>query len=164
MSFSIQIIDEKISSVYGMPCCVGEININSFKETFDMPLEWWTINDYKQQWHTGLARIKTHPFSCLVTEIQDPTKTPRVSFWPLYKEGDKIFIQNHLLFGKQFVKQLQKMPFTLETCYQFVGPREILADDNVTKISEWVVDLKDLVKTIFAYNNHHNNVPETNQD
>ena len=140
--FSIHIYDPVVRISYDMPCCIGEIQIGDFKETFEMPLEYWTIEDYQKQWRAGIERIKTHDNSCLVTELQDPNKAPRAIIWELYKEGDKVYIQNRLLYGRLFHKLLKKRPFTVETCYDFISPRETESDGD--PISEWVIDLNDL--------------------
>lgn len=154
--FLIHVIDYNTTISYGMPCCVGEIQINEFKETFDMPTEWWSVEDYKQQWLEGLERIKTHNSSCLVATIQDPTKAPWVNMWVLYKEHDVVYIQNFLLQGKLFIKDLKKMPFTRETCYNFIDPRETLDSDGITKISEWSVNYEDILNAIDKLNNERN--------
>lgn len=65
-----------------------------------MPLNWWTIKEYEKQWKEGLERIKSHDKSCLVVSIYDPIQEPQVEWWILYKEGNKIFVQNHRLFGR----------------------------------------------------------------
>ena len=146
--FVIKIIDENVRESDGMPCCVGEIQIGDFKETFQMPLEYWTLDDYREQWANGLERIKVNNQSCLVAEIQDPEKAPWVNLWVLYRDNSKIYIQNHTLFGKPFAKLLKDRPFTLETCYDFIIPREPLADEkNVNEVSEWEIDLESITNS-----------------
>lgn len=106
---SIQIIDAREKISYGIPSCIGEVTINDFKETFDMPLDFWNKNDYQSQWKQGIERIKNNLQSCLVAEVQDPKIQPRASIWALYKVDEKIYIQNHLLFGKRFAKMLKNI-------------------------------------------------------
>lgn len=138
---TLKIITKASRTSYGVMCCTGEIFINSFKETFEMPIEWWSLKDYQQQWHEGLRRIKNENNSCLVTEVENLEESPRVSIWPLYKVGDIVFIQQHMLFGNTFKKQLKDMPFTPKTCYNFICKRERLSDDGITPISEWKINL-----------------------
>ena len=135
--FAIKVIDPMVRECYQMPCCIGEIQIGEFKETFEMPLEYWG-EDYEKQWKEGLERLKAHNQSCLVVEVQDPKKAPRASVWALYKDGETVHIQNKLLFSKRFADMLKKEPFTLETCYNFINPRTILSDTGM-KISERAV-------------------------
>ena len=137
--FAIKIIDEKVRESYDMPCCIGEIQIDDYKETFEMPLEYWTMDDYKRQWKEGIERLKEYDRSCLVAELQDPEKAPRAILWVLYKEGDIVYIRNNLLYSKRFIKMLKKQPFTLETCYNFTHAREI--SDTDMPVSEWKIPL-----------------------
>ena len=141
MIFSIKIIDEKIRECCGMPCCIGEIQIGEFKEDFEMPLEYWTIEDYKKQWKDGIERLNKNERSCLVAEVQDPEKAPWASLWVLYKEGDTVHVQNHVLRDKRFMKLIKKQPFTLETCYNLITPREVISAGTGMEISEWITDL-----------------------
>lgn len=127
-----------LSLVDGLPSCWGEIIINDFKEKFIMSLDSWSLNDYQQQWREGLAKIHQQSQSCLVTSAQNLTTKPLVNWWVLYRHGDTIFIQNHLLFGKRFATKLAKIPFTPATCYDYIPPRETISDDG-TPISEWSV-------------------------
>ncbi len=141
-NFLIHVLDSNVITSYGMPCCIGEIQIGKFKEAFEMPLEYWTIADYQKQWKAGIERIKTYNQSYLVAELQDPNQAPRAVLWVFYKEGDKIYIQNHMLFRKRFINLLKKRPFTAETCYEFISPRETMSGED--PISEWVIDLINL--------------------
>jgi len=145
-NFAIRVLDNNIIESYDMPCCIGEIQIGDFKETFEMPLEYWDIQTYRRQWDEGLARIRTHDSTCLVAEIQDPTKMPRVSLWVLYKDipANVVYIQNRLLFGSMFTKILKHQPFTIDTCYNFIKDRKTVSVDGA-KISEWHVPLDDLL-------------------
>lgn len=143
-TLTIKIIDKNIAESYGIPCCIGEITIGDFKETFEMPLEFWTMDDYQTQWKNGIAHIKTHEQSCLVAEIQDPQKNPRASLWVLYKDNNTVHIQNHLLFGKRFAKMLKQQPFILENCYTFITPRETSSNEGI-EISEWNINLDEIV-------------------
>ena len=114
-----KIVDKNIFEFCGMQCCQGEIQIKKFKETFNMPLYFWNMEDYQKQWEEGIERLKTHERSCLVVAMQDPNTAPWANLWVLYKEGDKVYIHNNLLFGERFTKMLKKQPFNLKTCYDF---------------------------------------------
>ena len=140
-SLMIHVLDPNIITSYDMPCCIGEIQIGDFKETFEMPLVYWKIEDYQKQWQEGIERIKTHDQSCLVAELQDPNQEPRAILWVLYKEGDKVYIRNRLLHGKLFSDMLKNEVFTVDTCYDFIKPRVVTPGSTV---SEWVIDLNDL--------------------
>jgi len=141
--FKIKIIDSTPIVLDGIPCANGEIQIGDFLETFPMSLEWWTLQEYQQQWKEGIERITTHKRSCLITYIQNLKEYPWVDMWVLYKDQDKVHIQNHIFFGKSFVRQLIRKVFTRQTCYEFIRPRRIVSSDG-TKLSEWTIDLADV--------------------
>lgn len=146
-NFLIHVLDENTFESYGLECCTGEIAIGDYKETFEMPLEYWTIDDYKKQWKDGIERLKTYNRTCLVAEVQDPLRAPRAVLWVLYREGNKVYLRNNLLFGERFEKMLKKQPFNLETCYNFTLPRS-LSTDKEYPISEWTLELKDFFDQI----------------
>lgn len=142
--FSIKVIDSKSQLVYGLPCALGQIKIGTaFKENFLMPLNLWSIKDYKIQWEQGLKRILVKNKSCLIISAQDFDKNPFINWWILYKKQDKIFIQNSLLFEENF-KRLVHGSFDLNSCYSFIPKRKITNEDGY-KISEWNVDLTDII-------------------
>ena len=125
-----------------MPCCIGEIQIGKFKEEFEIPLKNLTIEDYRKQWQAGLERIQSRNESCLVTELENSKKYPRVIMWVLYKEGDKVYIRNQFLFDKRFMQMQKKHPFTFENCYDFIPPRNpVEGISQEEKVSEWITDL-----------------------
>ncbi len=128
-----------------MPCCIGEITIGNFKETFHMPIEHWSLKDYQQQWKDGLNRIKNHDRSCLISEIQDPKLAPWVSMWILYKANNKIFIRNEVLIDEWYTKTIGDKPFTLKTCYDFIDPRGDKFTEDGMEVSEWEIDLQDIL-------------------
>src|SRR2546425_338354 len=105
-NLSIKVTKAKIRyNEYKKPYCLGEITINDFSEEFDMSLLDWNINDYEKQWQEGLERIKHHKTSCLITSISDLKNSIRfIDLWVLFKEDNKIFIQNRWLFGENYME------------------------------------------------------------
>jgi hypothetical protein len=141
--FAIKIIDTNIQEFDDIPYCLGEIQIGNFRETFTIPVDYWTMQDYEKQWRAGIERIKMYDQSCLIFEMEDPTKAPLANTWVLYKDGDVVHIQNHLLFGKRFSTMLKKKgPFTMQTCYNFIKTRNTISKSTGMKISEWDIDLE----------------------
>lgn len=124
--------------IWGLRSYLGKIIIGDFEETIYVPVEFWSIDDYRKQWIEGIERIKTHSKSCLVATIQGNKKKPDlINWWLLYKKENKIFIHNQLLIEKSLNKTLNKGLFTTESCYDYI-PRK----STSKKISEWVIDLK----------------------
>lgn len=134
--FNIEVMKKKPVVINGYKHYKGQITIGDFQESFYMPVDSWSIPEYKKQWKEGLERIKTHDSSCLVVN-----SIGYIEFWSLYREGEKIFIHNNCLFERP--KGLPR--FDINTCYLYVIPRETIDEDG-NKISEWQVDLQDVLE------------------
>ncbi len=138
LNLSIKILNNKPRVVNNIPCVLGEITINNIKEKFDIPLEYWNLKDYKQQWAEGLQRIRNYNRSCLVTCVQDPEKAPLINMWGLYKRNKQVFIYNFMFCGSTYKEYIGDKLFTPETCYNFI-PRK----PTNPKASVWIVDLNE---------------------
>lgn len=144
-NFSIKIIDPRERKYY-RTFCIGEIQIgDDLQETFEMPLKYWSKQDYERQWKEGIERLKQQNQSCLIVELELTKTAPRAHTWVLYKDGDMVHIQNIILFGTRFINMLKKEPYTLDTCYNFIDPRETVVDNGM-KVSEWDIPLKDVLR------------------
>jgi hypothetical protein len=145
MSIKMEIVPNSYDKRGNFPFCVGKITIHQkddpqvFCETFVMALDYWTVEDYRQQWAEGLERIKTHDASCLVASAQNPATSPYILWWLLYRVEGEIFIYNHLVVWEDYTELIGNKPFTPSTCYDFIKPRLIKDDDGET-YSEWVID------------------------
>jgi hypothetical protein len=144
MNIEMEIVPDSYEEEGEFSCCFGKITIfqnnclEPFWETFMVALDYWSINDYRQQWREGLERIKTHDISCLVASVYNPRNGARVVWWPLYKEGNQIFIQNELIAGDEYVKWIGHKIFSPETCYNFVTPRVTETPEGY-RVSEWAI-------------------------
>lgn len=144
--FNIEVISKKAEKTDGFLAYVGQIVIGDFTERFDIPIDSWSIEQYKQQWKEGIKRLEKHDYSCLVVTAQNLRYNPLIETWVLYKERDMVFIQNELL-NREIIKEyhlsLDLSVFNDKTCYQFVTyPRETITEDG-TKISEWKISVDD---------------------
>lgn len=144
-TFAIKIIDKNIFEFYGTPCCQSEIQIKKFKETFNMPLHLWSVKDYKKQWKEGIKRIKRHNTSCFVVSMKNSNKIPLAEIWVLYKEYNKVYIQNHFIIDERVLEILKKKPFNSKTCYDFISSRKTISEDSGMKISEWEISLEAII-------------------
>ncbi len=138
MNLTIKIIDKKPEKINNVFIVYGQLIINDYEENFHIPLDLWSITDYKKQWREGLGRIKTCNQSCLVVAIHNPAIRPYINWWILYKVDSKIYIQNQMLVGEIYEKKIGDKEFNRETCYDFISPRRTKAYGR--KISEWSVD------------------------
>jgi hypothetical protein len=137
MDLSIEIMDRVTKKRQVMT----KIQIGDAQEYFDVFLGWWTINDYERQWAEALERLKKHNKSCFVVAIDDPARRKFIEWWPLYKIGNKIHVQNHIVVDDIYEEKIGNNIFTRENCYNFVPEYRSHTQDG-NKISEWVVDWK----------------------
>lgn len=123
-----------------------QIKIGDFEEYFDLYPNWWRVEDYQRQWQEGLRRLEDHDRSCFVVAVDDPACRRFVAWWPLYKVGNKVYVQNHIIIEDIYDEVIGDKPFTVETCYDFIPERGEPCDEDGNKISEWVVDWKQSIK------------------
>ena len=137
-------ISQNSEELHGQHSLWGLVTIGGFTDKFIMPLNFWSLQDYKQQWVAGIERIKTHDISCLVATVQDLKTRPFIVLWALYKEGDTIVVRNQ--FVNRVTAHLLKLPekfthFNAQTCYDFIHHPRALHDDDGKPITEWRVDI-----------------------
>ncbi len=122
--------------------CFGTMSIgDDFTETIACALDYWTIENYIQQWKYALQRIKTHNTSCLVASIQDPDIAPYLNWWIMYKKDNKVYISNQQLIGNDAKDFLKNKPFTISSCYTFIPPKYTMHPNDGYDYSEWIIEL-----------------------
>ena len=121
----------------GVEMCKGRIYIgDDFYESIFPSLDYWSIEDYERQWQEGVARLKTHDRSCLISCVVNPEHSgPLLDWWNMYRVDRKVYIYNRLFVGNLYRKRIGKVPFTPDNCYQFIS------DKPKGPCSEWVVSL-----------------------
>lgn len=136
---SIIITSPQEEIIWGLHSYWGKLIINDFEETIYVPVEFWSLDIYQNQWKEGLDRLKKKSKSCLVATIQGYENIPTlINWWILYKQKNKIFIQNQLLIETSLKETIKEQPFTPETCYNYI-PRK----SRSKKVAEWIVELMD---------------------
>ncbi|HEV2601331.1 MAG TPA: hypothetical protein VGT41_03465 [Candidatus Babeliales bacterium] len=143
--FLIHVLDRTPLDSEGVKYCLGEIQIGSFKETFRMPLDFWSIEQYEEQWKEGIERLKTYDTSCLVMMVQGPgpEMQPWAKLWMIYNVGGEIYMKDAIILSSYFKKVYKDRPFTPQTCYSLISKR----GDGAQK---WDVDLQDLLRFVDA--------------
>jgi hypothetical protein len=115
----------------------GRIRIGSFTEEFEASLTFWTTDDYRAAWRAALSVLSAAETatSCLVSSITDPATSNFVFCWPLYREGDDVYVQSSLIF-------LDELAGTFDPTrpWLFVQPRSTIDEDG-NRISEWRTDI-----------------------
>jgi hypothetical protein len=136
MGFYIKMLDEydrEERASYGI------ISIEDYSERFLASLQYWTLQEYEQHWQRAIVHILTGAEkSCLITSMLDPKIANYIFWWPIYRNGDIIYIQNHLLLMDQI-----KTAFDEKNPYMCIPDRAVLSEEG-QKISEWKTNISSL--------------------
>lgn len=98
-----------------------------------MDLSYWSVPEYQESWINALTVIdaESDSTSCLISSITDPENSNFIFCWPLYRDGDDVYIQNSIIFLEELSGE-----FAPEEPWRFVEPRSTVDEDG-NKISEW---------------------------
>lgn len=114
----------------------GRIIIGGFQEGFLASTAFWSERRYEDQWKEGLIRIiDGRETSCLLTSVAAPSEAAGVIWWILYREGERVFVQNGLLAFDEM-----DVMFDQDSPYEHVPPREQINEDG-HRVSEWEIPL-----------------------
>jgi hypothetical protein len=118
----------------------GRIIIGDFTETFRVPLGFWDESDYRRSWRQAFGVLDANPrsTSCLITSMTDPRSSNFLFCWPMYREGEDVFIQNAVIFLDEIEET-----FDPATPWAYVEPRRGIDEDG-NKISEWITSIDSL--------------------
>ena len=143
--FGIFNTDERLpeSATDRVPVACGKIVIGEFQETFVASLVFWTRDDYDRHWRKALERlISGADRSALITDYVEPPAHPttesHLMWWPLYRDGNAVYVQNHILFFGQL-----SLPFSPERPWDSVRDRQVVNRDG-QKVSEWTTTIDDI--------------------
>jgi hypothetical protein len=119
--------------------CYGRIQIGDFQEKFEINVSFWEPKNYVNHWNRSILRIANkEEKSCLITSLSDPRNSNFIFWWPMYRDKDKVFIQNGVLFLDEVSDS-----FTLENPYENIPDRETVSEDG-EPISEWEIGIESL--------------------
>jgi hypothetical protein len=114
----------------------GRIQIGDYTETFMTCLVSWDRNLYRRHWILALRRLlEGGTKSALITSYVEPALADYLIWWPLYRAGTTVYVQNQMLFYNQLLK-----PFSSENPWESVPERRTLNDEG-SRISEWTTDV-----------------------
>lgn len=148
MAFSISFLDEAMSKDWDSSgeMRLGLIVIGDFEERFESSLSYWSVEDYKEHWRQALERIKAGEIkSSLITNMYDPPTANFIVWWPLYREGQHVYIHNGFLLMDELDE-----PFNPRLPYLHVADRRTVGEDG-GQISEWettVTEIEEFLKSL----------------
>lgn len=119
---------------------VGRIVIGDFVEAFRVPLGFWGESDYRRSWQRayGVLEGSSTSRSCLMVAMTDPDFSNFLTCWPMYRDGDDVYLQNSLIFLDQL-----DSAFDVERPWESIGPRSVVDEDG-NSISEWATSMGSL--------------------
>ena len=129
--FDIYLTDEVVPESDG-DAVYGKIQIEDYKETFVASLVGWSRGHYEHHWREACQRlIRDGRESALISSYEQPSWSEFLVWWPLYPDGDVVYVRNELLIYAQ-----QREPFSIEVPWRSIRRRAIVNDEGL-KISEW---------------------------
>jgi hypothetical protein len=137
--FSIKIIGKRLYSFWYGPAIKALITIGSYKHEFNINLSLWSLDDYEQQWKEGIARLKNHNSSCLLTWVGNPING--LMRWLLYKRDGNIIFYIDVFRGTDYAEVIGDIPLTKENCYDFIPDEQEHLEEY--RVKKWVADLKE---------------------
>ncbi|MBI2775262.1 hypothetical protein HYX58_04625 [Candidatus Dependentiae bacterium] len=140
--FNIRALKKNPIKISGEMRHPASITIGKFRETFWIPLDYWSLDEYRKQWRNGIERLKTRDTSCLIERVRIDEHDLIGAAWVLYKVKDSVIFQYHFIPGKEDISHLPV--FDTNTCYLYIRPRSSTAE-------EWAI----LVKDFFASSHAH---------
>lgn len=100
--FSIEVIGDPVpeGAASSSSDAVARIRLGSFAEVFLMNLSFWSVDEYRRSWESALREIESseNAISCLIASMTDSAASNFISCWPMYRDGDAVYIQNSLIF------------------------------------------------------------------
>ena len=134
MAFSVELLDESPSEDR-----LGLITIGSYVERFVCPMEYWDATRYRLHWRQAITRIiQGSGTSALITSMYDPALANFIYWWPMYRMGQTVQFQNHILFLSEL-----EAPFDPNDPFRSIPERRIVDTDG-EEISEWSATIADL--------------------
>ena len=114
--------------------------IGEFTETFVVPLGFWGEADCRASWRRAFEVLEGDPraVSCLMTSMTDPVASNFLVCWPMYREGEDVYVQNAIVLLDEMEGR-----FDPGAPWGSVEPRRGMDDDG-NRVSEWVTSMGSL--------------------
>ena len=127
------------TAAYDPLVAVGVIQLGEHQEFFHAFVGFWSAEEYQASWATAMRRLAGGAeVSCLLTSVSDPAEANFLTSWPLYRNGDDVYVQNHLIF----IDELDHA-FDLDAPWESIDPHTRVDEDG-NRISEWLITRTDI--------------------
>lgn len=131
--------EEMPTTIEGESVLPASIVIDGFKESMNIPLTYWNLEDYKKSWLKSLKEgLENKNHAALAVSMYEPKLMNFVFAWVVYFEDDAAHIQNNIIFLDECNN------FTPEKINEFIEKRTTHDEDGM-KISEWSTDIKSIL-------------------
>ncbi|GAA3874052.1 hypothetical protein GCM10022243_43990 [Saccharothrix violaceirubra] len=145
--FAIEVEDSSDAAgvAGGSSSALGWIKIDDFVEWFRAPIGFWVESDYRRSWREAYLRleISIDSTSCLLVSVTDPAVSNFLTCWPMYRDGEKVYLQNSLIFLGEVGPD-----FDISRPWCHVLPRAVVNEDGM-RISEWATSM-DSIREFFV--------------
>ena len=118
----------------------GLITLGDHTRGFVAALDFWARRQYEAQWIAAARRLlEGEDSTAFFTSVSDPATVEYQRWWPAWREGERLYVQEHLLM----IRQLEP-PFDLSDPYVHIHERQQIAEGG-HRISEWRLRLADMI-------------------
>ncbi len=127
-------------SAHGEEFSLGTFVLGSKTEGFHASFDYWQPDDYEKQWREAIGLIVNGADrAALITEMPTPSEANFIRWWPMWRFGDCVKLNEQILFMKQL-----EPPFDFENPYVHVDNYQEYDDDG-EHISVWDIPLQDFI-------------------
>ncbi len=111
----------------------GRLQIGEFTEEFEVVLEFWSADEYRQHWSEVLeSMLNGRRSSALITSMTEPSTASFLVWWPIYAHAEGFVLQQQILF-------LNDLKFDPNDPAKHV-PKRVQFSEDGERISEWQID------------------------
>jgi len=122
---------------------VGLLVLGNQEERFVVHLSAWSEHQYVEHWARSLNRAIAAGTSALITDMQTPSQSSHLVWWPVWRINDELVFHNQLLFFAQH--EISGPEVDIDRLYRLIGELTPY-NRGGTPVSEWRVSVSDVQK------------------
>ncbi|PSH19660.1 hypothetical protein B7R74_12860, partial [Yersinia pseudotuberculosis] len=135
--FGIFTEDKSIRSVFEETVLPAKIVIGDFNEGMQIPLTYWSIEQYRKSWLDALKQgLENGDHSVLAVSMYNPETVNFIFTWVIYYNGNNVVIQNKIIFAEEIQN------FSIHELNEYAGEYDAYSEGE--KVSEWYITLKEI--------------------